>query len=113
MIPSGPIALPMGRALRTDSTSSQVKTIFLNPTPSNRGTGRDKFSSFNIVCLQKKSFKTLALSKFSEYIVPSCSKGGIGDLLSGEINDIRVDHQSLEVSVCFLIYWPNWLRGTF
>ena len=43
----------------------------------------------------------LALSKSSEYIVPSWSKGGIDDLLSGEINDLRVVHQSLEVSVLF------------
>ena len=74
-------SLPTGRALRTDSTSSQVTTILLNPTPSNRGnSGRDRFLSFNIVCLQKKSFKKMALSKSSEYILPSRSKGGIDDL---------------------------------
>ena len=102
LIPSGPVALLMGRALKTDSTSSQVTTILLNPTQSNRGnSGRNTFSSFNIVCLQKKIFKTLALSKSSEYIVPSWSKGGIDDLSLGEINDLRVVHQSLEVSELF------------
>ena len=34
---SGPVALPMGRALRTDSTSSHVTTILLNPTQSKEG----------------------------------------------------------------------------
>ena len=34
------------KSLRTDSTSSQVTTILLNPTPLNRGnSGRDTFSS--------------------------------------------------------------------
>ena len=55
----------------------------------------------NIVCLQNKSFKTLALSKSSKCIVPSWSKGGIDDLYSLEIKDLRVDHQSLEVSALF------------
>ena len=80
-IQSGSVALQMGRALRTESASSQVTTILLYPTPSNRGnSGRDTFSSFNIVCLQQKSFKTLALSKSFEYIVSSWSEGGIDEL---------------------------------
>ena len=33
--------------------------------------------------------------------MPSWSEGGIDDLLSGEIKDLRVVHQSLEVSVLF------------
>ena len=94
--------LPIGRALRKDSTSSILATILLNPTLSNRGnSGRATFSSFNIVCLQKKSFKTLDLSKSSECIVPSWSKGGIDDLYSGKIKDLRVVHQPLEVSALF------------
>ena len=90
LIPSWPVGLSMGKALRTYSNSSQVTTLLLNPTPSTRGnSGRDTFSSFNIVCLQKKSFKTLALSKSSEYIVTSWSKGEIDNLLSGETNDLK------------------------
>ena len=61
----------------------------------------------------KKSFRTLALSKSSEYIVPSWSKGGIDDLLYGEINDLRVVHQSLEVSVLFFNLLAKLFKSDF
>ena len=58
--------------------------------------GSSAFSSFSRVWSLKKSFSMLAFSVSSGYTMPSFSSGGIEELDSEEMNDLRMDHHCLE-----------------
>ena len=96
--PFGPEAFPTFNVWRVDSTSSGVRIIEFNCVWYAGGVrgGSIAFCSFRMVWLWKWSFRRLALSISLVYTLPFDSRGGISECVWGEINALRVDHQSFE-----------------
>ena len=102
--------VPRDKDLRTDSTSvgvitkgSMIRSVFISVS-----LRIGAWASFNIVWLQKKSFRIFALITSSSMVAsPSCKGGMDEEFEEGLIKDLRHVHHDLEFVDVIVRFWVN------